>query len=376
MKRITIIPFPPDAPEFCDAARRFNARLGAGGYGEFHFSESHTSRAFPKVEGRATWMEYFLAVEDGPEVRGGYILRPQPWWSRGQPLELVFLKLPVSEGVIDPAYASLGIELLQDAQQRAPSVYALGMGGVQNKLPRIFQRLGWEVVSVPFFFRVCRASRVLRQTAPMRTTRLRRVLCDAAAFSGTGALAFGIWQSLKRKGSAAAGTSVVLEKDFGAWCDPVWRDCHASYDWAGQRDSKTLPILYPDGDTRFLRMRVCRGGRTIGWALGLCTDMTGHKQFGNLRVASIVDAMAAPDDAAAVIGAATRHLESLRPDLIVTNQLHRAWREAVSQAGFLPGPSNYALALSPAAYSSLRERGGVLEGVFLNRGDGDGPINL
>lgn len=375
MNRVSIIPFPPDAPEFCAAARRFNDRLAAGGYGEFNFSESHSSRAFPKAEGRATWMEYYLAVEDGPEVRGGYILRPQPWFSKGEPLELTFLKLPVSEGVINPEYASLGIELLQDANHRAPSVYALGMGGIQRKLPRILQKLGWEVVSVPFFFRVCRASRVLRQTVPMRSTPKRRVLCDVAAFSGGGALAFSVLQSLKKKGSAA-GTSVVLEKDFGAWCDPIWRDCHAHYDWVGQRDSKTLPLIHPDGDPRFIRMRVCRGGQTVGWALGLCTDMSSHKQFGNLRVASIVDAMAKPEDAPAVIAAATRHLESLRPDLIVTNQQHRAWREAVVQAGFLSGPSNYALALSAEAYASLRAHGGTLDGIFLNRGDGDGPINL
>lgn len=372
----TILPFPPDSPAHCEATRRFNARLAAGGFGEFHFSESATSRAFPKAPDRATWMEYFLAVEDGPEVRGGYILRYQPWWSRGKPLPLVFLKLPVSEGVIDPSYASLGIELLQHSVQREPSLYALGMGGVKNKLPRILQRLGWDVRSVPFFFRVLRPSRVLRQVKPMRSTPSRRLACDIAAFTGLGWPAFAIMQRRHAQPVDLKGVTVTLESGFGAWCDRIWEQSHASYDWIGQRNSATLPILYPDADTRFLRMHVRRGSESLGWVLGLNTQMKGHKQFGELRVASFVDAMARTEDADVVTAAATRHLESLGPDLIVSNQLHQRWGEALTHAGYLSGPSNFALALAPEAARALAEHGCKAEAMMLNRGDGDGPINL
>lgn len=376
MNSPTILPFPPDSPEHCAAARRFNDRLAAGGFGEFHFSESATSRAFPKAPDRATWMEYFLAVENGPEVRGGYILRYQPWWSRGEQVPLVFLKLPVSEGVIDPAYASLGIELLQHAAQREPSLYALGMGGVKNKLPRILQRLGWDVRSVPFFFRVLRPSRVLRQVKPMRSTLARRVACDVAAFTGMGWPAFAILQRRLEKRVDLQDVSVTLEPNFGTWCDPIWEQSHACYDWVAQRDSSTLPILHPDSDPRFLRMHVRRGSESLGWVLGLNTPMKGHKQFGDLRVASFVDAMARPEHADVVTAAATRHLESLGPDLIVSNQLHHQWGEALTHAGYLSGPSNFALALAPEAARALAERGCQAQAMMLNRGDGDGPINL
>ncbi len=376
MTGISIVPFPPDSPPHSAAARRFNERLTKGGYGEFCFAEKHSSQVLPKAPDRATWIEYFLAVDEGPEVRGGYILRYQPWFARGRALDLVSLKLPVSEGVIDRTYAMLGVTLLQDAAQRAPSLYALGMGGVRNKLPRILQRLGWHVVEVPFFFRVCRAPRVLRQTKPMRNTALRARLCDAAALTGAGSLAFAMLQRWRQRPASLTDVAVTLEPDFGDWCDPIWRACHASYDWAGQRDVRTLPLLYANDDARYIRMHVRRAGMSIGWVLGLCTDVRGHKQFGDLRLASLVDGMAKPGDAAVVVHAATRHLESLQPDLIVSNQLHAHWQKAVMRAGFLSGPSNFALALSPHAYESLRSRGGSLDGMLINRGDGDGPGNL
>ena len=76
--------------------------------------------------------------------------------------------------------------------------------------------------------------------------------------------------------------------------------------------------------------------------------MQDHKQFGDMRVGTIVDCLAPPADAPAVMRAAAALLEARGVDLIISNQLHAAWSNALVHAGFLRGPSNYLLALSPA----------------------------
>ena len=66
------------------------------------------------------------------------------------------------------------------------------------------------------------------------------------------------------------------------------------------RDSGTLNRLYPPANGRFLASAASRAGKLVGWAVVLDSQMSGHKQFGNMRVGSIVDCLAEPEDAAAV----------------------------------------------------------------------------
>jgi hypothetical protein len=106
----------------------------------------------------------------------------------------------------------------------------------------------------------------------------------------------------------------------------------------------------------------------------LDTQMRGHLQFGDMRVGSIVDCLAAPEQAGAVMRAAAGVLEERGVDLMVSNQLHRAWSDALQQAGFRKGPSNFLLALSPALAECVNGAGD--DGFHFNRGDGDGPIHL
>ena len=111
-----------------------------------------------------------------------------------------------------------------------------------------------------------------------------------------------------------------------------------------------------------------------GWAVVLDTQMKNHKQFGDMRVGTIVDCLAPPDDAATVVRAATRTLEKRGVDLIVSNQLHAAWCAGLAGAGFRRGPSNFLFALAPALAALLED---AEDGdIHINRGDGDGPIHL
>jgi hypothetical protein len=102
--------------------------------------------------------------------------------------------------------------------------------------------------------------------------------------------------------------------------------------------------------------------------------MRGHKQFGDLRVGTIVDCLAPPEDAAVVVRTATRVLEERGVDLIVSNQLHQTWSRALAAAGFRQAPTNFLLAMSPALAARMENHGD--REIHMNRGDGDGPIHL
>jgi len=118
------------------------------------------------------------------------------------------------------------------------------------------------------------------------------------------------------------------------------------------------------------------GGRVAGWVVLLDTAMRDHKHFGNMRVGSIVDCLASPEDANHVIVAAAAWLEQRGVDLMVSNQNHPAWCRALRSAGFVAGPSNFYFITSMELTKLLNEVDATGVGIHLNRGDGEGPIHL
>jgi hypothetical protein len=139
-----------------------------------------------------------------------------------------------------------------------------------------------------------------------------------------------------------------------------------------ERASGTLNQMYPASSTRFVRIKVGEQG----WAVLLDTQMENHRHFGDLRVGTIADCLARPELASATVLAAARALEERGVDLIVSNQAHRDWVAALRRAGFLPGPSNFVFAASKQLAQTLAPFETVCREIHLNRGDGDGPVNL
>jgi hypothetical protein len=264
--------------------------------------------------------------------------------------------------------------MLRSAMKAEPSLFCLGMGGFDRPLPQMLKAMGWSLHEVPFYFKVNHAARFFRQIVPLRRTASRRLVADLAAFTGTGWAGINILQRIHR---AAADRAVSTEpvSSFGDWADQLWRETHSRYPMIASRDRTSLDVLYPAG-SNFIALKVSRGARVVGWAIVLDTQMRNSKYFGDLRVGSIVDCLAAPEDARDVVDAAARCLEERGVDLIACNQAHAAWTAALKAAGFLAGPSNFIFAAS----RPLQDRIALVDWAggqpYLMRGDGDGPVHL
>jgi len=248
---------------------------------------------------------------------------------------------------------------------REPLLYAMGTAAGDRPFLRMLERLKWRLCQVPFHFKVVHPARFLRNFEALRTSLLRRRAMDLAAVSGTG------WLGMKALGMARRlpAAPCKLAPSFANWADKVWRRSRDAYPVAGVRDAATLDALYPPSDPRFLRVRA-----EGGWALLLDTRMQGHEQFGGMRVGTVVDCMAPPERAGGVVCAATALLEERGVDLIVSNQSHRVWSEAFSEAGFRRGPSNCLLAFAPAFAAALGDT--PEDELHFNRGDAGGSVRL
>ena len=347
--------------------------MALGGEGEYQLPGD--LRQFEEsASGPLPW-EGWLAVQNGT-VRGGYLLRRQDFALGADIRNIAFYNLSVSEGAIDPVYLPIGIRMITSAIAKAPLMFALGMGGVDKRLPRFLRAFGWKLYEIPFLFRAVHPARFARHLAAIRTTPLRRAILDLAAFSGGAWAGLGALHAFRRKTRRNRAVRFEVVPEFTAWADPVWKESGHSFGMIGVRDSRVLNTLYPGAMPGLTRLKVYSGDVVTGWAVVRDTPMKGHKQFGDLHVGTLVDSLSRHQDAPMIVQAAEQFLESRGVDLIVSNQCHEVWSSALLGRGYLTGPSNYVFAASPALGKLLDPFDRNVSRVHLNRGDGDGPIHL
>jgi hypothetical protein len=266
--------------------------------------------------------------------------------------------------------------LLKHAMNRSPLLYCLGMGGYDRPLPKMLMRLGWDHFPVPFYFHVVRPRRFFQEMQALRTSASRRLLLNLAAFTGTGWAGVRTMQGLRKLSApSVAPFSFEEVKDFSDWIDPLWEQGKSHYSMTAVRDCQTERTLYPASDTHFTRLRVLREGQDIGWAV--VGERRKDEKYGELRVGSIVDCWASPDDALPVVQTAARVLTDAGVDLIVSNQSHRLWARAFEHAGFLNSPSNFIFAAGKNLSALLKPFAENQFRMHFTRADGDGlPRNF
>lgn len=362
----------PHSAEHVEAVIRFNRRLMAAKAPDWMQIEVGPEASWlPKMSGQKLYNEIFLALEK-EEVRGAYVLKHQEFSFGGNQVRSIgYYHHPISEGLIDKKYASVGALMIRDALRKQPMLYALGMDGYDKPLPQMLKLLGWKDYLVPFYFRVLRPFRFLRQMQALRESKHKRFLMDVAAFTGIGWIGIKVFHKLRAlRGPGVASCSVNKVPVFGEWTDDVWMGAKQFYSMTAVRNSDVLKKLYPPTQSQFARLQVVRNGATLGWAV--IAERIPKPRFGNMRVGSVVDCFAAPENALTVVDAATKALQALDFDMIVTNQSNASWCRAFERSGFLKGPSNFVFATSPQLSELLSPFDVTKSQTHFTRGDGDG----
>ena len=371
---IEVVPY---TEEWIPAVQAFNRRMVEAG---MHWSwyETPVDRWFPTRTDARTWREHYLAVEDGRDVRGGYALKPHEWKVRGATHVVTDWQGPITEGVYSRRYNTLGLRLLREMLRQYPLLYSWGHGGLEQPMLMMLEKLGWLIHRTPFCLRVLRPVRFLRRNAYLRGSSARRLALDLAAFSGAGSLGIRALHAIQlaRTSRGPAAETSEFER-FEDWADELWERVSGEYTVIALRDAATLNHLLPHGGwPKARKLRVTRGGATLGWAAVMDTQMESDRRFGSLRVGSVVDALAAPSDAEAVVGAAYRFLRDRGVDIVISNQSHPAWVAGFAAHGFAILENRRAFAASPELQRAMRPFEETRLGLHLTNLDGHGPMRL
>ncbi len=367
----------PQAPEWAPAVAAFNQRLKSGG-SEWGWYTTHEPDWLAPRPGQGVWREYYLAVENGETVRGAFALKPQPFWIGGKLEVVADWQGPVSEGIVDPRYAALGLRLFREMQKLRPRMFSWGHGGYDREMPRMLRSLGFLMHDTPFCLRVLKPARFLRMNGYLRDRASRRLALDLLAATGLG------WAGLKALHAGLGLASrfgpraqAEVVESFGGWADELWERARDHYRALALRDSASLNALLPrEGWPHAIRLKLTRRGELLGWIAVMDREQGSDPRFGALRVGLLLDYFAPPAHAVAVIRAGAELLAERGVDMIFANQSHPDWVRALRSNGFLVLPRRRLFAASKPLAQVLEPFGEVERGLFLTNLDGHGPMGL
>jgi hypothetical protein len=362
--------------DFEPAIKAFNQRLRAGGEQYWALPESYVPR-FSRCTDKTPCKQFLLALER-EQVRGGYLLTRYRAAIRNEIVSLACgPQLNLSEGLVNPEYKVVNVMQVRDLLQRYPLSYSLGPGNARNVregLPKLLSAMGWTFLPVLLRARIISASNFLAQVRYLRHYTAIDFGLEFLRRSGIGKVAISMAQA--HAGLSLSSISADTVSEFGDWADTIWNQCRNSYSLIAVRDRDTLNSLYPSEDHRFIRLKISCSGHVLGWAVLLAPKLSRHRYFGDMHVGSIVDCLAAPENAYPVAACATTFLQTLGVDLVVSIQSSDVWNKAFSSAGFLGGMSSFRLAFSPELTKKLAPLECTNAGIHMTRGDGEGPTIL
>lgn len=369
---LRIVPYEPCHQA---SAREFDERLRAAGKLPFPIGDAPPPRpAAPPAHGIE--FHHFVALDGDGAVRGGYFVRNQPFLVGGVPHNVGHYSAPITEGVLDNKFAAVGPMMLSHALKWQPLLFAMGMGGRDRPLPRMLVSMGWTMMETPFYFRILNARGFLRGAGPLRTSKLRRIGAEILAATGLGNLGVSLIQGMRTRGSFDKQFAVETVREAGDWADDLWQSAAPMFSFAGVRNARTLPVLYPSFYKPNSAFRLIDNGKNVAWAQLLDCQPLNTSYFGSMKVTALVDGLATEAALPSLIAAAVAMAKEQGADLIFSNQMHSAWTRALHRSGFFQGPSNYLLALSKPLAALLAPIDRATPLIHFNRGDGDGRVNL
>ena len=320
----------------------------------------------------------FILTENKTRVRAGYTLKYQWFKVNNELLQVGYYYNPVTAGLFNKKYNICGVMLLHDAQKKNTNLFCLGMGGHSETLPKLLKGLSWNLQTVPFFFKVYNPRSFLNNIRYLKNTKLKSLIIILMANSGLGWLFIKflfLLNSLfhiqfKKEPYYAMEEITEFDQDF----DFVWENTKQHNSFTAVRNCKYLKTLY--SDKRFIKLKFFNDNKPVGWSVSLCTQLDDHKQFGHMKLGSIVDCLSLKGYERSIISKTSEMLRKKGVDLIVSNQSHIFWKRAFRMNSFINGPSNFIFASSKELSDKLTDNINLKDHIHLTRGDGDGPINL
>ena len=324
------------------------------------------------------YMQNFVLFENENSIKGAYSLKNQLFKINNSLLRIGFYANPVSAGLFNKKYNICGVLLLNDANKRSPNIFCLGMGSYENSLPKLLKGLSWNFKTIPFYFKVYKPYNFLKNIAYLKDNKIKSFILFILNFSGAGWIFIKLLNFFNYLFNFRFNKKMNIDvnevSEFDDSVKYIWDNVNNFYIFTAVRNDVYLKSLY--SSKKFIKLRFSHNNKVVGWSISLCSELSNHKQFGSMKLGSIVDCFSLKNYESIIIEKTSELLKKKQVDLVVSNQSHIFWKKAFIKNSFIRGPSNFIFSPSKELSKKLNQNIKNNDFFHITRGDGDGPINL
>jgi len=313
---------------------------------------------------------------DGATVVGAVDIKLQNYSVAGETTRIAVVKYPVSLGIVDPKYATVGVFIFTKLAQAYPLNFLLGMGRPEvSRIAQLVAAMGWTLNPIPYFLLPVRLGPLVQEAVSGRAllASLARIVGALRLFDAGDAL---LRLAFSRRRRSGDGIRVESVAEFDESLDGFWRDYSQEVGFSLVRDRNQMNSIFPSHIPEFEKLALFRGDRLVGFAVLLVPDPEGPGRFSAMKIATLVEANFLDRYLEDGVAALTRYLVQRDLNAVIANTPHRKTILSLRNCGFIERLTSFYLATSRELQGFLDGHDVQLDDAIVTRGDGDGPIGL
>ncbi len=315
--------------------------------------------------GSKIFQEQIVLVEDEEYIRCAAKIKNQNYLLKGKIINFQDIQIPISESIIDRKYLPSNLFFLKNLSNLSKNMHALGMGGVDEPLPKILNKLGFDLFKVDFFF------------LPLKISTLYNIFINKININLLKNFSF-IFKpldsiiSLSYKLNCFKNRNIKIKifEEFTEQDTLIWEAVKNDFHLIAEKKAENLNIIYSSERFKLTKLRIYDQEEYLGWLVLKITRHERDKYFADEKTCTIVDLCTEPCNYNIFIKTAKRIAFKDNAGVILMNSLNKEFNYFLKKNLFINSNSNFAFA------SKLENQHIDLNKSWITRGDGDGPINL
>ncbi len=316
-------------------------------------------------EGDLINQKFYVLIDQDKIISAICAIKNQIYLLKGNEINFQFIEYPISLSVVDSKYATDSIFLLKKITSASENMHGIGMGGLEEPLPKILRTLKFKTMLIPFFSYPISIQRFIELILRRKTGYDFKYLISIFCLFD---FILKCFHSFKDK-FFSKNFHFEEFNEFADTDNALWDSISNDFDLIAIKNKQNLNALYNKTPHHLHKFKIFENGKYLGWAILKITKHSKNKYFNNCTTATIVDLLCNQTDYDLFLTIIKRISRINKADMVLVNSTFGKFNDRLKKSHFIPIPSNYGFAYKTNIEFSTSN-------AWLTRADGDGPINL
>ena len=305
--------------------------------------------------------DFFVLIENNKFIRAIVSIKNQQYLINGTIVNFKDIQLPISESIIDRKFFIQSLFFFNKIINLSENMHGLGMGGLNEPLPKILNKLKFNKYLIPFFIFPISIRKTLyiylkrkKINFPLKILEILYPIDFFYKFS------FNFFHNK------------ITQEEFNLFDkkdDKLWDKVKFNFDLISVKNKINLNLVYDTKRFNLLKIRVFKNEKYLGWLVLKITKHNNSKHFFDCRTCTVVDLLCDPAYYSIFIKEIKKISIINNCDVVLVNSTFKEFNNMLKKNFFINVGSNFGFVYKSSETFNINKS-------WITRGDGDGPINL